>query len=135
MVFDFGDEADIWSMFGILGYDVFSEFFEVLKVTGKGDGYVVDLVLETKLHDIVLVVFADGGKRDWHSRETHILLVPQLAVVQDLHSHNVIVDALDVGGDTPVGKQNSLSYFSRLWQVLIRASNPLGGPQMVVVNR
>lgn len=94
VILDLANEVDIWPVFWVLLLEVLPQFGEVGPVPRKGYGDVVHLVLYAKLHDIVLVVCANGGQSDFHSWQAHVLLVAELAVVQHLHGHDVVLHLL-----------------------------------------
>ena len=133
VVFDLANKVDVGSVHWVLGDEVLSELNQIFPSSGEGDSDVVDLVMQSKVNNIHLVFLLDGGEVNVHTRQTHVLLVPQLAVIKNFNSYDAVLNLAYNRRHSSIGKQDLFAHSNRGCYLLIGSSNSLRCPQMAVI--
>jgi hypothetical protein len=60
---------------------------DVLGLAHEGSGNHVNVVPNAEALNVVAILLRDGGQVNHHTRQVHVLLLPQGEVVHDAHHH------------------------------------------------
>ncbi len=123
MIFDFTDDVNVWSMFRISLNHQFSKILEIFKISRKWNSNIINLIFESKLNNIHLIILIDGGQCNNNARKAHILLLAKLAIILNFNNNDSIFFPLNNGTNAPISKENFLSNIYRSIQILIRTCN------------
>ena len=97
-------------MFRVDFDELSAEFIEFWFGACEGHCDVINFIFQSELDDVVLVELTNGRQVDVHSGHAHVLLVPQLAVVQDLHCHDPVLHLAHHRGHPSVCEEDLLPH-------------------------
>mmetsp|Transcript_6779 Transcript_6779/g.14645 ORF Transcript_6779/g.14645 Transcript_6779/m.14645 type:complete len:367 (+) Transcript_6779:183-1283(+) len=112
-VLDLGDDLDVFAS------EVLAAVLHIISTLNEAEGDVVRIVGDCPVFDVLDLTLSHDGDVHLHAWNIHVLLLTQLAVVDHLAEHLVVLGLRDLQNDGAVLDEDALAWLHTLGQLLV----------------